>query len=215
MGSDIHMFVERKVGDKWKRVSEKKGIANIYYRDDLSDELKKIVPTKTWNPGRHYALFGMLAGVRSRQIDPIKPPCGLPDDVSAGVRAAHKKDGDVHTESYYTLEELLLLRDNSVNLTYFMNVSQFRKYKKLGKIPDDDNAYFILCPRGTKVVSNEKMTRIMNMGAFLDEQEYITQVDVPTPYKEIAPLFWNDIVSAMESLSKDPAKVRCVFWFDS
>ena len=212
--ADIYMFVERKAGDKWKRVSEKKGINNLYYRDDLPDNLKKVVKPKTWSPGRHYALFGLLAGVKSKQIGAMVPPRGLPDDLSPGVDFAYKKTKNIHTSSYFALDELLAMRDNSVTLTYFLNAEQFRKFKKLGKIPDEDYAYFISAPRTAKLISNDRMTRIMNMDAFMDDNEYITQVDVSTPYKEISPIFWNDIISAMESICKDPTKVRCVFWFD-
>ena len=74
MGTDIHMFVEHQFGDKWKRVSDKRGIISPHYSEDLSDHMKELLSEKRWHPGLHYALYGLLAGVRSKQYDAIVEP---------------------------------------------------------------------------------------------------------------------------------------------
>ena len=57
--------------------------------------------------GRHYYLFGILAGVRHDIVEPISEPKGLPDDLSPEVAAnARWWDIDGHSHSYFTLEEL-------------------------------------------------------------------------------------------------------------
>ena len=55
---------------------------------------------------RNYELFGVLAGVRS-EIAPLFPPRGLPDNVDIITDCDHRnEEGDAHTESWLTLEEL-------------------------------------------------------------------------------------------------------------
>lgn len=73
--------------------------------DEMSDEAtpNMIVPFD----GRSYALFGILAGVRSNMFKQIDDPRGLPNDVSDTVLAAYKEyEYDWHTPSWYTLDEL-------------------------------------------------------------------------------------------------------------
>lgn len=207
------MYVERKVGKVWKRVSEEKGIRSPYWSESMNEEDKKYFEKRTWDPGRHYGLFGLLAGVRSTVFSPFISPRGLPDDLSAGVKAAWKKWAlDGHTPSYLTLPELISFQDTIEDVPCFLNISQFKEYKKTGKIPD---SYYYAPPPKVIPVSNEKMERIMNLMAFLDEKDYWTQVENKKSVKEICPSFWIDIVEAMKKLSKDPNKVRCVFWFDN
>jgi hypothetical protein len=58
--------------------------------------------------GRNYALFTVLANVRSRHgYEVISTPRGLPDDVSDEVNQYLDEDGDLHSRSYLTLNELL------------------------------------------------------------------------------------------------------------
>lgn len=73
--------------------------------------------------GRNYNLFAALAGVRNyHQIVPMADPRGWPDDLSSPLRDGWPKgaggkeserrpwanDPDLHTPSYFTLEEMLL-----------------------------------------------------------------------------------------------------------
>lgn len=217
MGTDIQMFVERQFGDKWKRVSDKRGIISPHYSDDLSDSLKQLLSEKRWHPGIHYALFGMLAGVRSKQYDAIVTPRGLPEKLSMGVRLQYKENENIiHTASYFTLEELLAWRDKSSTVTYFLNAIQYKKYVEAGKIVDDEDhkSYHINCPRSSNLVSNAKMSRIMEMLSMFDENEYMTRVDQEIPFTKISKAFWVDIVNEMLTIDSDPTKVRCIFWFE-
>lgn len=213
MGCDIHVFVERKVGNHWVRVSEAKGPRHPYYDEAQDEKTKAYFDKPTWSPGRNYWLFGVLAGVRANQFEPIIEPRGVPEDLSKSVAKEFKKwEGDAHTEHYYTLPELLAARDTVVDIPCYLNVSEFKLWKKTGKIPD---FYHHAAPRGATLVTNEYMTRVMNMAAFLDENEYWTQMENKMSYKEISEAFFVHIIDAMQKLSKDPNKVRCVFWFDN
>lgn len=60
-----------------------------------------------WYVPRNYQLFGLLAGVRDKSVEPISPPRGLPDDVSTEVWAAHlEEDEQSHSTSWLTMSEL-------------------------------------------------------------------------------------------------------------
>jgi len=64
--------------------------------------------TDTPYDGRNYELFGVLAGVRSREYDMIDYPRCLPNDVSKEIKDEHERWGiDAHSATYYTLDELL------------------------------------------------------------------------------------------------------------
>jgi hypothetical protein len=215
MAIDIHMFVEHKVGDVWERVPDEKGPKDPHYQEELDEETKKYFDRNSWTPARHYALFGLLAGVKSKMVDPIKQPVGLPTDLSKEVSELF--DSKIHYgETYYSLDELIALQNNILTISYFLNVVQFKDYIKSGKVldPEKPNAYFPTAPGGSKLVSNEKMGRIMNMASFFDENEYITRVDQEVPYKKLSKFFWETVIATMVQITDDPTKVRCVIWFD-
>jgi hypothetical protein len=213
MGCDIHMYVERKVGGVWQQVSEEEGVRHPYWQESMNEESKKHFERKCWDPGRNYALFGLLAGIRSTIFSPFIMPRGIPEDLSEGVAAIWKEwDGDGHTPSFLTLPELLSFQDTIEDVPCFLDISQFKILKKTGKVPEN---YHYAPPPKIVPVSNEKMERIMNLAAFLDEREYWTKVEHKEPVKEISKAFFVDIIEAMKKLSENPEEVRCVFWFDN
>ena len=60
--------------------------------------------------GRSYYLFAILADVRngSGEVEPIDYPRGIPDDASSGYKyVVDRWDGDGHSHSYFTLDELI------------------------------------------------------------------------------------------------------------
>lgn len=102
MGCDIHMYVEYETkvdgkdvwvnGDNWRRVdpyqSDKYEVCHIFTR-------------------RSYTIFGLLAGVRSKDVYPISTPKGLPKDISKDtLREFEYGEINYHTPSYLTLKEL-------------------------------------------------------------------------------------------------------------
>lgn len=213
MGCDIHMYVERKVGDTWQQVSEEEGIRHPYWDGAMNEKSKEYFDKKCWDPGRNYALFGLLAGVRSTIFSPFVEPRGLPEDLSEGVKEVWEQwNGDGHTASFLTLPELLSFQDTIEDVPCFLDISQFKELKKTGKVPD---SYHYATPPKIVPVSNEKMERIMNLAAFLDEKEYWTKIEHKEPVKEISKAFFVDIIEAMKKLSENPADIRCVFWFDN
>jgi hypothetical protein len=95
MGCDIHIYVEKKVEDKWEYIEGKFG-SEKYPADAPFD----------W---RCYDIFSFLAGVRNRSsITPLAEPIGLPDDMSEYVREIfHRWRYDIHNCSWFLASELL------------------------------------------------------------------------------------------------------------
>lgn len=57
---------------------------------------------------RCYTLFGILAGVRDKMVDPIDYPRDIPDDTTDEIRDNYESWGfDAHSATYYYLYELL------------------------------------------------------------------------------------------------------------
>lgn len=195
MGCDIHLHVERKVGETWQQVDDKGG------------------PGGLWAPQRNYTLFGALADVRDHNIPVIIPPRGIPVDVSEGIAKLWQEQEHVaHTPHYYTVEELLAVQDKTFPMLTYLNVNEYKKYAKT----KERLAYYrVGIPRTSYVISLEKMERIMNLTAFMDDNEYFVRMEWDEPYKNTSEYFWGEMLSAMKALDEDPSKVRCVFWFDS
>jgi len=102
MGCDIHIYVEQKIDNSWTIVPENKGPISLYYREGEN----------SWDIGRNYILFSLLAGVRNYYDLPlIKDPAGLPKDISKKVHNIFKEgESDYHTPSWFSLEELLVIK---------------------------------------------------------------------------------------------------------
>lgn len=121
MGCDIHMFVEKKVNNKWEKLSKK-----FKYRHyDPTRENKIDEDGYEWNPeftdspysDRNYDLFAILADVRNGRgfagcytgegFNPISEPKGLPKDASNEVKLEFFDWGsDAHSASFFTIKEL-------------------------------------------------------------------------------------------------------------
>ena len=124
MGCDIHFFTERWTSDY--KYEGPKDLSDL--RDSKLEEILentepnyRWVSADTWSKddswyademynGRSYYLFAILADVRngSGGIEPIDYPRGIPDDASSGyMYVVDRWDGDGHSHSYFTLDELI------------------------------------------------------------------------------------------------------------
>ena len=87
--------------------------------------------------GRNYDLFAKLADVRNwnNSITPLAEPKGVPDDASYAYNInASEMNGDGHSHSYFTLDELL---DSGVDWNEFNFTDTI---EKMGKVdPDPSN----------------------------------------------------------------------------
>ena len=82
--------------------------SKVNWEDALNENKLPNLYTCTPYDGRNYNLFGVLAGVRSREAEMIDYPRDLPDDVSEEIRDEYMRWGcDAHSASHYYLSELL------------------------------------------------------------------------------------------------------------
>lgn len=116
MGCDIHLYVERR-DETGTWVSADKWTPNKY-ADEEGEPPFAVDYGDRFYAGRNYDLFAMLADVRNGRgfagivtgdgFNPISDPKGLPDDVSAQVKAdSDRWEGDGHSHSHLTVAELL------------------------------------------------------------------------------------------------------------
>jgi hypothetical protein len=92
VGTDIHIFIEYKVGDgPWfadkNHVIDKDGYANEATAND-----------------RDYDLFGALAGARN-QVNYDARPKGLPNDLSELLKTQIDRINNNHSQSWHSLKE--------------------------------------------------------------------------------------------------------------
>jgi hypothetical protein len=99
MGTDIHLFIEYKIGDQPWQADKHHLTCKEEDDDDASTYLVEVGFAY-----RHYQLFGRLAGVRHAYGE--NPPLGLPDDVSTIIKSESDRwDSDGHSHSYSSLED--------------------------------------------------------------------------------------------------------------
>lgn len=85
MGCDIHMMIEY--------VAYGEGDNKTWY--DFGGRI---------GPGRDYAMFGVLAGVRSSR-EPVHPLRGLPETMSHEGEEYFAEDTDLHSKTWLTPDE--------------------------------------------------------------------------------------------------------------
>lgn len=131
MSTDIKMFVERREGGKWV-LAQRPG--NGYHGVVEEDRL---------DPGQHYRLFAMLAGVRDRDgVDPIAECRDLPADASVFVRGRLDRDLrviDVNHVTHYAVRELLDYDWDSQRVSDegFVTKAEAERIRKEGGGPTD------------------------------------------------------------------------------
>lgn len=202
MGCDIHFYVERKIDNKWVVQFSPKDFS---YRKDV------------WYDGRSYSLFGLLAGVRSRDITPLAALRDLPEDCSEYIRKQHQEwDIDAHSASYYYLDELLKASKLSTTIYSFLSVKEYKEYKESNLTSSTVKYHDFYGCQDNIFISNEEMDRIVELTAFLGESEYYTKISSQVPNIDIGdPYFWKISLPLIQKLDDNPKNIRCVFWFDN
>jgi len=156
MGCDCHFYVER-----WTSSNDYEGPRDLSEdREQKLNELLEDVPTKfrwvsadKWKlddgywkvpydleyyGSRNYYLFSILADVRNGNgVEPIDYPRGIPDDASSGYRyMSDQWDGDAHSHSYFTLDELLNVHWSEYDSGYIDDFMQtLEKMKEIDEYP--------------------------------------------------------------------------------
>ena len=173
MGTNIYLYVEHKKDHHWECVpfiddiSDYDSYYHSFYRNDMVGIIPKPKIQLAWNVGRDYKLFGLLAGVRG-DIEPISFPKGLPLDISNLVSKEYRAVGNYGgSASYFSLKELLEVKDLLIDDSRFLPMFAYKKYKEDRLDYKISDWYFAATP-GCKFVSNSEMERLINLSLFLD-----------------------------------------------
>jgi hypothetical protein len=117
--SSLEVILDERTSERSKRwVSADKWKLEDAYEDE--EPWWDTISEERFYRGRNYYLFSVLAGVRgdgdkNLGVDEHGPK-GIPDDASFGFRSVVKQwDGDGHSHSYFTLEELLSINWSDYN----------------------------------------------------------------------------------------------------
>jgi hypothetical protein len=196
MGCDIHLYTEKIKSvngvDKWVNCDHWK--LNPYFGDDEYEPELELISLYS---GRNYTLFGVLAGVRGR--DEICPPRGLPDDVSDIVKKnSDRWDGDGHSHSYFTLDELKEYYKNNSHTSHngFLNKRQIKELDEDGITPYSWSEW-----SGPNLQYREW------------KEDSSLKPLVESLDKRMRDEFW--VQEEVEDTSKWDSKIRVVFWFDN
>lgn len=130
---------------RWGLKDDKERYWRRFDRENLTwDDLDKIRPYPiSYLGSRNYRLFAALADVRNHGdgIDPMPfARRGLPKDVSkATMKHMHDNDGDYHSHTHFTLEELMAvdLDKNCTQMQVALFPLQYMHWKETGEVLDD------------------------------------------------------------------------------
>jgi hypothetical protein len=197
MGADIHLFSEKKRSingeDKW--VNTDYWSINPYFGEDDSEVELELV--SLYN-NRNYELFNILAGVRGNGPS-ISQPRGLPDDVSSIVKKESDRwDGDGHSHSYFTLEELK---------NYFKNNSYkfhngFLNKRQIEELDEDNHTPYNWVEWSEPDLEYREWKEISPLKIVIDKVD-----------ERMRKEFW--VREGDEDTSELDKKFRIVFWFDN
>lgn len=143
MGADSHPYIEVKGRNgRWGLRDDKERYWRMFEKEALSyEELDKRRSAAINILGtRNYRMFAAVADVRNRgEIEPLFDRRGLPDDASAAARSIIEDDGDLHSLTYFTLQELIDAPwdKECCKFHYGLFATQYQEWKETGKIPDD------------------------------------------------------------------------------
>lgn len=161
MGTDIHLWVERRENGKW--VSADKWSKNEY--DDAVNAPLRVSTKDEFYGNRNYDLFAILADVRNGRgfagietgtgFNIIAEPRGWPDDCSPEV--AWEGDHIEHTPTWLLLSEILAFDWTQTTKHYgWVTPKEWAAWKLQGKPRGWSGG---VSGGGVKHVSNEEMER--------------------------------------------------------
>lgn len=234
MGCDIHFYVERLENGKW--VSADKWTPNEYAGGEGEPETE-VKYEDCFCSERNYNLFAILADVRNGSgfagcdtgdgFVPISKPRGLPDDVSEQVNAdATRWDGDGHSHSWLTVEELLAYDwTQTTRRRGYLTADEYWRWnkwdRKEGESPQSYSGDVV--GGSVRKVTEKQMQRLLQpFGQQWEAEEQIKQeldsvhcqCEWEQPYYKAVRHFLSDTMPRLWRLGK-PEEVRCVFWFDN
>lgn len=233
MGTDIHLYVERRVNGAW--------VPCDTWEDDIYEPGAKTVPYgKRFYNDRCYDLFGILANVRNGSgfagcdtgdgFIPICEPRGLPDDLSQEICAG--ASDFIHTPSWLTLRELLDYDwTRTTNKRGWVNGPEYNDWVGCGGRSRDEGPKSWrggIMGRDVEHITEQEMERRLQniLDQFKGDRDCIgtaikdllgnkfCKVSWQIPYYRAAAGFLSETMPRLWRLGA-PEDVRIVFWFDS
>lgn len=234
MGTDIHLYVERRNGSGWESCDQ-------WDKDENYPDRVSVPYYKHFYDARSYDTFAILADVRNGYgfagadtgdgFIPISEPKGLPDDMSLQLaeEAAAMLE---HTPTWLTLRELMDYDWTRVTKKRgWVNGPQLKQWSSYERQRGHGPSSWcggIDGPRIEKITEDEMHIRIKNVvdlfkGRDWQEMESALverlghaycQVSWEIPYYRAASEFLSDVIPRLWRLGA-PDDVRIVFWFDS
>ena len=236
MGTDIHLFVEKKLDngvwqairgknphlDSWnKSLKEAKENNNESRIEGIKDILSDMPKERYegwlyWR--RNYTLFSILANVRNygeEKIEYIDTARGIPEDVSQVVSDRYSDAVSYcHHASYINLQEIIDFDwYKELTLGGWVTEEVYKDWIQSNDEPNYPERWAGGVGGGNvEQVSNKIMNHIINdnYDAYNEDKSYYTKISWKVQYIDEIPKF-QDI--ALNVGSND--RVRLVFWFDS
>jgi hypothetical protein len=232
MGCDIHLFVERKIGSKWKT-------ADTWEPDKYEEDKSRLrVPYgKHFYDGRNYGLFSILADVRNRdELNPIEQPRGLPADCCAAIK--HESDSwgcDGHSHSSFTVAELMAYDwTQTAQVHGIIDGPEYWRWSRWDREHQESprsycqgisgpNIRIVDMAEGDRLIAEIKESfrnhesrwgNLANAKAEVVFKNVHVQSVWPLPYFRVAGEFLSETLPRLWRLGK-PDEVRIVFWFDN
>lgn len=166
--------------------------------------------------GRNYNLFGILAGVRRYDLDPIAEPRDIPQDASPMVVADYEGwEENAHSATYLTLRDLKEYDWKQViGNSGYVTMKVYEQFKETG------NPY--PCCAGVagvnvEIISIEEMEQKIAGINFDPSKSYYTEIAWGDTAANLAGDFCTYSIPELEKLSEqvDGEDVRIVLWFDN
>lgn len=234
MGCDIHFYTEKKVDGAWTPADHWE---QNEYAGEEGEPAVRVPYEKAFYTGRNYNLFAILAGVRNGRgfagidtgdgVVPIDDPRGLPDDVTAPVKADAERWGiDGHSHSWLTLAELLQYDwTQTTRQRGFLSAHEFWRWSRGDRERGESPESYCGDVSGgitRKVTETEMKALLQPYGLEWNAEDRIKaelasvycRCEWEQPYYKTARHFWSDTIPKLLRLGK-PEDVRIVFWFDN
>ena len=207
MGTDINIYAEINVNNKWQPIPEPK--ATRWSNG-------KVMPVEAVTCGRDYELYSILVGVtggldwktRYAVVNPIAYPRGMPEDLNDFYKESLAEDFDPEygsfVHSWLVVQEIIDYDWDNQFVSYRAYVNS--KYASLFK-DDEDFPY-------NKFPSEEKLD--FTFDYCLEEYESQPEIQLVSwrtsyrDYVESSEVFIDKLLKL-----GDPELVRIVFWLDA
>lgn len=192
MGCDIHMFTEKKIGDRWETADF------FHYAPGIFNEIE--LTRLEFMGDRNYRLFARLADIRNGYgVEPIDTPRGVPKDLSEYVQNWYDTEhGWTFGHSYLTLRDILEFKPTEDVYIGGYTTQQNANMIEAGLDPSNFSIYEE--PEGEHKVYVEFQEKDETFEWFIEKLK-----------ERVEDIWWTFAYKPEEYLDN----FRLVFWFDN